>query len=225
MLNRRHLMGSIAGMTAVTAFAGAEKLPSKTSDIWGSDADAPNAKVVRGYPNVLDFGNGLKIPFDKRAFLALWEGPNFWLTYGFGRGRSTDQANEQAVKGAAGTMQVMLLTLAFEPDRLICEDGGWRLKDQNLANYVRGYLELPGRPFAPIADTKYGFGNLEGAAPSMMLQPSTPAGPGGGGGWSQPYVPLDSTGPNRISAFTNYILRKKDVDLAYVRDHAQLLPR
>ncbi len=224
MLNRRRLMASIAALTTVAASAKAETLPTKTKDVWGSDAEAPNAIVVRGHPNVLDFGNGLKIPFDKRAFLTLWEGPNFWLVYGFGRGRTFEAASEQAVLGAEGTMQVLLLTLAFEPGRLLCEDGGWRLKDQNLANYVKGALNLPGKPFAPIADSKYGFANLEGAAPSFMLQPATPGGPGGGAGWSQPYVPLDQMGPNHVSAFTNYILRKKDIDLAYVREHAQLLP-
>jgi hypothetical protein len=222
MLNRRTVMFSIAGSLAAAPLALADTLPQKTKDLWG-DEEIPAATVIRGKPNVLDFGDGLKIPLNKLAFLTLWEGKSFWMTYGFGQAKNVGQASNAAVRAADGTMQLMLLTLVFAPDRLDHADSGWRLKEQDIKNYVQGIVELPGKPFWPRTDAKLGFGNMDTAS-LPTSQPNVSIGPGSGFGDSNmPFLPVDIVGPNRVNAFTCYIVKKKDVDLDYVRKNAQVV--
>lgn len=205
MRNRRFVVASLVGALAGT-FA-----PRALASARPVDDDTPKATVVPGKPPILDFGDGLKIPLSKAAFLTLWEGKTFWLTYGAGRSSYAQRGNGEAVLFASGAMKLLLLTLAFEPDKLEHVDGcGWRLKEQDAKNYVRGDIDLPGKPFWPVDDSHLGYGSTD----SPFL--STPASMGG--------AALDITGGfSQVDSFTAYLVKKKDVDLAYVRTHAQLL--
>ena len=137
MTTRRFMMFSLAG-----ALGWSSRAFASPSD------DMPKATMIKGKPPVLDFGDGLKIPLDRSAFLTLWEGKSFWLTYGAGREPSSLAANGEAVKFASAAMQLLLLTLAFAPERLDHVDNcGWRLKAQDPRNYVVGKIDLPGKPY------------------------------------------------------------------------------
>jgi hypothetical protein len=219
MLNRRWMLGSLAGALVAAPLAQAGNPPHRTKDVWDATEDVPAAKTVRGHPNYLDFGDGLKVPLNKQAFLTLWEGKTFWMTYGVGRAERSYLASPMATAAAEGTMKLLLLTLAFAPERLEHVDGGWRLKVQDVKNYVRGDVELPGKPFSPLADAR--FGNMDTATPGAVM-PTTSIGQSSGG--ISPILPTDLLGGvNKALLFTCYIVKKKDVDLDYVRRAAQLV--
>lgn len=208
MRNRRTVLLSFAGTLAAAPLfrAGA----AEAVRAGPPTADTPKAKVIPGKPPVLDFGGGLKIPCDKSAFLTLWEGKTFWLTFGAGRSSYSERAQGEAVHYAMGAMKLLLLTLAFAPDRLERKDGGWRLKVQNPKYYVLGDIQLPGKPYWPVTDAAIGFGD----SPALTAPDSF-----GGAG-------LDpNTIDGQVSAFTTYIVLKKDVDLDYVRTNAHVLLR
>jgi hypothetical protein len=222
MPNRRFMLRSLAGVMLLGA-GGCVSLPHKTKDVWGSDDAAPKATLVKGNPPILDFGDGLKIPMDKSAFLALWEGKDFWMTYGAGRERYSEAANGEAVHYAEGSMKLLLLTLAFAPERMVNIDGGWRLKEQNVKNYVRGVIDLPGKPFWPVAMFDGGMGPKDFASSKNVtdipIDLNLPSLENHGSSAPDSLV----SGNMKVDSFTAYYVKKKDVDLDYVRAHASVL--
>jgi hypothetical protein len=221
MRTRRTVLLSLAGAAAVSlhrATAADAVFPGRATD------DTPIATVIAGHPPVLDFGDGLKIACDKSAFLTLWEGKTFWLTFGAGRATFHERAMGEAVLYASGAMKLLLMTLAFTPERLVRENGGWRLKMQNVGNYVLGDLALPGKPYWPITDADFaadGFRGAGGTDSSGLNKPPPAAGgtPSDTPGWD-PVL----TG-KEIDAYTTYVVLKKNLSLEDVRARAQLLMR
>jgi hypothetical protein len=214
MENRRGFIFSLAGaLTLAPALAATDPVPAPDGK--------PQAAVIPGKPPIMDFGDGLKIPLSKDAFLTLWEDKSFWLTYGVGRSSYSQRAEGEGVKFAKGAMELLILTLAFAPDRLEhVNDCGWRLKDPKAKNYVLGNIDLPGEPFWPITDAGMsGFGGTD--SPGLNAPPSGTM--AGGPNWQPGSSWNSSLGDNRVDAFTAYMVKKKDVDLAYVRARAQLL--
>ncbi|MDE2264540.1 MAG: hypothetical protein KGL29_01455 [Alphaproteobacteria bacterium] len=212
MQNRRTVVLSLAG-----ALAGLRRAASASEATPASQAPpgTPKATVIPGTPPILDFGGGVRVPCSKAAFLTLWEGETYWLTFGAGRSSYALQANGQAVKFAGAAMQLLLLTLAFAPDRLRRVDGGgWRLKVQDVKNYVTGAIALPGKPFWPTTDANMGFGNAD-----TFSAPPTP--PAGGRGAGMPFDPASGMS-NKVDAFAAYEVQKKDASLEWVRAHAKI---
>jgi len=206
MSNRRKVMLSFAGVLAAAPLFRVRAADAVRAG--RPTADTPKATVIPGKPPILDFGDDLKIPCDKSAFLTLWEGKTFWLTFGAGRSHYSERAQGEAVHYAMGAMKLLLMTLAFAPYRLERKDGGWRLKVQNTKYYVLGDIQLPGKPYWPVTDAAIAFGDT----PAMTAPESF-----GGAG-------LDpNTIDQQVSAFTTYIVMKKDADLDYVRTHAHVL--
>jgi hypothetical protein len=180
--------------------------------------DTPKATVIDGKPPILDFGDGVRVPCDKSAFLTLWEGPKYWLTLGAGRSHYSEQAQGQAVKYAKAAMQLLLMTLAFSLGRLEHVDGGgWRLKSKDIKDFVKGVVDLPGNPFWPGTDAFMGFGLSD--APSLgSLGFGTLSSSGITGG-----TDLLTGSSIYIDAFSAYVVFKRDVTLAWVRSHSQLV--
>jgi hypothetical protein len=208
MQNRRAFFLSLAG-AAVSAGA------APAAPAVPADGGMPTATLVKGTPPILDFGDGLKIPCAKSAFLVLWEGKSFWLTLGAGRSSYAQRANGMAVLYAISAMKLLLLTLAFAPGRLKQEDGGWRLKEQAIRNYVLGDVELPGKPYWPINDSSLGFGDMD-------MQGLTAQGPLDQGGGTQSLWD-QALSDARVDSFTTYIVKKGDLSLDDVRIRAKLL--
>ncbi|GAA0581585.1 hypothetical protein [Rhizomicrobium electricum] len=211
MHTRRSAIAGLAGVTLVAA------APAS----FAADDGLPSAKTVAGKPPYMDYGDGVKVPLSKGAFATLWEGPNYWLTFGFGSASVGDRAKELASHRAAGAMRYLLLTLAFAPDRLEKVPGnGWRQKVETPANYVIGELDLPGRPGVPATDAAMGFGNAD-----ANLFVTAGGGPGIGPGTSDTAGTF--SGMNRaamlkgINAFCSYIIMKKDLSLNDVRARAR----
>lgn len=178
----------------------------------------PPAKVVRGRPSYLDFGDGVHVPLTKGAFFTLWEGTDYWLTYGVGWTGQVWQSKEHARMFATATMKLLLLTLAFAPERMEQKDRGWRLKVQDVKNYVRGALDLPGRPFTPLIDTQDVFG---GYSESFALAQNAMMSAGGMPGGA-PLFRFGAFGDDKIAAACTYLIPKRDLSLADVRKYAVL---
>jgi len=214
MLTKRSLLCSAAAALLPTA-----KLCAAEASFAGKPtADTPTATVIPGKPPRLDFGDGLQIACDKSAFLTLWEGKSFWLTFGAGRSSYTQQAQGQAVNYASAAMKLLLMTLAFAPERMLQKDGGWRLKPEEGRHFVLGDIVLPGHPYWPINDTGLGFGNKDDASLSGPVS----SGPSLTGSAAAPSVdPSESF--DKSNAFTCYIVLKKDLSLEAVRARAQVL--
>ena len=177
--------------------------------------DTPKAIVIPGKPPILDFGDGVRVPCDKSAFLTLWEGKTYWLTLGAGRAHYSEQAQGQSVKYASAAMKLLLMTLAIAPDRLEQVDGGgWRLKSRNIKDFVHGAVDLPGNPFWPNNDAFMGFGTTD--APALgSLGFGTLSSMGASG--------YDITGSwIYVDAFAAYVVFKRDVTLDWVRSHTQV---
>jgi hypothetical protein len=217
MENRRTVLltlsGALVGTSLIRASASEAVFPGRATE------DTPTATVIKGAPPILDFGDGLRIPCDKSAFLTLWEGKTFWLTVGAGRSAYSQRAQGEAVLYALGAMKLLLMTLAFAPDRLDHADGGWRLKTQDPKNYVRGSIDLPGKPYWPITDADFsGFGEADSSA--LGGSPET----GGIHGSAGSNFSVDTTGGfNEVNAITTYIVLKKNCNLDDVRARAKLL--
>ena len=221
MFNRRTVLFSVVGTLAaasVTRVCRASQ-SSQATPVSQASPDTPKATVIPGHPPVLDFGDGVRVPCSKEAFLTLWAGKTYWLTLGAGRSHYSEQAQGEAVQYARAAMKLLLMTLAFAPDRLDHIDGGgWRLKSQDIKDFVHGDIDLPGNPFWPTNDTNMAFGDLDSAAlGSLGFGSMDPSGRSGGG--------PDLTGsPNYAGGYAAYVVFKKDVSLDYVRSHAQVLP-
>jgi hypothetical protein len=217
MQTRRTIIASM--LSAVAAIGGARA--------EGDDDDLPKATVIKGKPPYLDFNDGVKVPCSKAAFLTLWEGPYYWLTFGYGSASLSEIAQTRAAVRARGAMRYLLLTLAFAPERLAEGEGkGWRQKVEKPENYVMGDLELPGRPSRALDDLFLGRGNVN--ASEFWGQPdvggmvySAPTGPGGPQLVTSGMMP--SMSATTINAFCCYIVRKKDLSLADVRQRAKIL--
>jgi hypothetical protein len=210
------MAGGLAWTGLMPARASEAVFPGKPTD------DTPKATVIKATPPILDFGDGLKIPCDKSAFLTLWEGKTFWLTFGAGRAIYAERAQGEAVLYALGAMKLLLMTLAFAPERLVQTDGGWRLKVQDVNNYVLGDIQLPGKPYWPINDTGFavdGFAGAGDTSSSALNAPPTP--PSTLNPNTSAWDPTLSS--NKVNAYTTYILLKRDVSLDYVRSHAQIV--
>ncbi len=214
MQTRRAIVISM-GALAVAGVAGA------------ADDDLPKATVIAGKPPILDFGDGLKVPCDKGAFLTLWESPKFWLSFGFGTAALREIAQRQAVYHAQGAMRYLLLTLAFAPDRLQSVDGhGWRQRVEKPSNYVMGDLDLPGHASKALDDVFLGRGNANGTpfwgestvGGMVAVAPSGPGGPEIGTSGMMP-----SMTPVSVNAFCSYVVMKKDLSLDDVRLRAKVL--
>ncbi len=197
---------------------------------WAADddSDLPKATVIKGKPPYLDFNDGVKVPCTKAAFLTLWEGPGYWLTFGFGTAGIADFAQSRAVLHAEGAMRYLLLTLAFAPDRLeLVEGHGWRQKVEKPENYVMGDLALPGRPSRALSDIFLGRGNVDtshfwGQTGFGGMVATVPTGPGGGPDISSAGV-VPSMTMLSVNAFCCYVVRKKELSLADVRQRAKIL--
>ncbi|MDE2181922.1 MAG: hypothetical protein KGJ78_02755 [Alphaproteobacteria bacterium] len=225
MESRRVVMMSLVNAAAITSLVRARAadamFPGPVTD------DTPKATVIKGTPPVLDFGDGTRIPCDKSAFLTLWEGRTFWLTFGAGRSSYRLRAQGEAVLFAMGAMKALLMTLAFAPERLDHVNGGWKLKVQDPKNYVLGDVMLPGKPYWPINDADFtGFGDSDSSGLSGPMHGSGGMGSGptqgnaGGGPSSGPSVASDLL---KVDAFTSYVVLKKKLSLEDVRRRAQLL--
>jgi hypothetical protein len=219
MQTRRGLIVSMAGALTLVGSASAETAENAASD------EGPKPTVIPGKPPILDYGEGVKVPAGKGAFLTLWEGQTFWLTFGFGSAAVAERAKGEAVHHAIGAMKYLLLTLAFAPDRLQkVEGGGWRQKVEDPSSYVLGELELPGHPGLPLTDAFMGFGNADA---NLYLPGDSGAGIGPNSG--MPGSGSGITGMNRsamltkLNAFCTYIVKKKDLSLADVRARAKLV--
>lgn len=215
MQTRRAVMISLTGM----AVAVGDAASADTTD----DA-LPKPKLVPGKPPVLDYGEGVRVPCDKGAFLTLWEGDSFWLTFGFGISPQSARAQGLAVHHAIGAMRYLLLTLAFEPDRLMkIEGNGWRQKQEDPSNYVIGELDLPGHPGRSITDAFMGLGsadqhNLAGVAGAGGFGgPGEMPGAYGDGPSSFNSAVMD----NKVNAFCSFVVMKNDLSLADVRKRAK----
>ncbi len=218
MSNRRTVVFSLVSTLAAASLARAAQAAEATP-VSKAPPDTPKATVIPGKPPILDFGEGVRVPCNKEAFLTLWEGKKYWLTFGAGRSHYSLQAQGLAVNYAKAAMKLLLMTLAFAPDRLKHVDGsGWRLKTGNIKDFVKGDIKLPGAPFWPNNDAFMGFGSSDAPAiGSLGFGTLSSSGVSGGqdiltGGWIY------------VDAFSAYVVFKKDVTLDYVRSHAQVVP-
>lgn len=208
VISRRRAVTSLGAFTVLSSLAHA----SQAVFAGKPTADTPVATVIPGKPVLLDFGDGLQIPCDKSAFLTLWDGKTFWLTFGVGRSSYSLQAQGQAVKYANAAMTLLIMTLAFAPDRMVEANNGWRMKPGLEHDWVRGDIKLPGLPYWPITDASFsGFGGMDSTIASE------PSGKFGGLG-----VTPGST-LAKVDAFTTYIVLKRDLSLDDVRARAQIL--
>jgi hypothetical protein len=207
---------------AITSLAGAALAFTATS-IRADDTDLPSAKTIPGKPPYMDYGDGVKVPLSKGAFLTLWEGKTYWLTFGFGSAAVAERAKGLAVHRAIGAMKYLLLTLAFAPQRLVKVDGnGWRQQTEAPSSYVLGEIDLPGQPGLPSTDAAMGFGNSD----ANLFIPNG-AGASIGPSSALPDPTGSVTGMNNaamlkgINAFCSYIVKKRDLSLDDVRSRAK----
>lgn len=191
MTSRRNLVLGLAGGALLPTLTRAEE----TGVVKGRKG-GPN--MIKGNPNMLDFGGGLLIPMDGRIFKALWEGEDRWITYGRALSTQKVRAMGQAEDAATGKMKLMLLTLAFAPERLErFENCGWKLKSESTLDLIKGDIDLPGHPVMPTVDEVSGqIGQV----------------PEGG-----------SVGDPAYRAITGYMVMKKDAPMDYIKKKAQLL--
>jgi hypothetical protein len=207
--------------TALISLAGALVVARAAAET--DEAGLPKPTVIPGKPPIMDYGQGVKVPAGKGAFLTLWEGETFWLTFGFGISHNPERAKGEAVHHAVGAMKYLLLTLAFAPDRLEKVDGnGWHQKVESPVNYVLGEIELPGHPGMPMTDAFKQFGNAD----QMNLGGvggTGDIGPGGGMGQSGPGGYNSAMLLGKVNAFCSYVVWKKDLALADVRTRAKMV--
>ena len=217
MHNRRIFLTSVASTAALLPVMHGARAATATP-ISKAAPDTPKATVIAGNPPILDFGDGVRVPCAKDAFLTLWEGKTYWLTLGAGRSHYAMQAQGQAVNYALAAMKLLLLTQAFAPDRLQAVEGcGWRLKSGRVADFVHGDVHLPGAPFWPGTDAFMDFGHSDDPALASLSLGNTSPGASS--------VNFDVTGSNAyVDAFSAYVVFKRDTTLEWIRAHAEVLP-
>ncbi|HWU15454.1 MAG TPA: hypothetical protein VN157_15760 [Caulobacter sp.] len=181
-------------MAPALAYGGVRREPSIAGD-------GPKPTVLKGPPPKMDFGDGLQVPLDKEAFATLWEDSGRWITFGLGLGRAESDSNAKADKAASLTMQIMLLTLAYAPERLErVAGGGWRARSGKLQDLVMGEVSLPGRPVRPAGGVY--MDNRLFTGPSA----NAPAD-----------IAADAQTYQRFVAATAYVVKKADLSLDEVR--------
>lgn len=216
MNTRRDCLVALTGFAATAAAANARSTLGEVLKV------GPKPKLIKGengQPDMVDFGHGLMVPMSSAAFHTLWEGDDRWITYGHGFGHNKAGAMGQAEEAAIGTMKLYLLTLAFAPDRLIRVDGGgWRLKSGNLADLVKGEIELPGRPVMPTTDEVMGVNKSgKGAVAAGANGSATAIDSAGGVDYS------NASGEQATHATTGWLIWKKEISLDDVRHRAVLI--
>ncbi len=215
MVTRRTFFFSLVGIVAATPVWAADPAPAADKT-----AEEPTIKLIKSKPPVLDFGDGVKVPCTKDAFLTLWESPTYWLTFGAGMSPQSARSKGVAMDFAVASMKLLLVTLAFAPDRLEKVEGnGWRLNAKVANDYVRGEIELPGKPSPPVTDASLGFGNSD----SSLFIGSLPSVGRGMSGPAEPSI----TGVNpallgKVNSFCIYVVKKSDISLDDVRKRTQL---
>lgn len=163
-------------------------------------------EMIPGTPPRLDFGGGLVVPMDRRIFGVLWEGQDRWITYGRGVAGNRLRAMAEAQEAAATSMKILMLTLAFRPERMERVEGsGWRPISNDTADLVYGELKLPGKPLLPVTEG-FGAGGMAAVDPATGLEDPTGA------------------ANDFVHALTGFMVMKTEVDLDYVRDTARLTP-
>ncbi len=216
MSNRRDVVFPRVGTLAVASVMRASRASTATP-VSQAPPDTPKATAIPGKPPILDFGDGVRVPCNEEAFLTLWEGKTYWLTFGAGRAHYSEQAQGQSVKYASAAMKLLLMTLALTPNRLERVDGGgWRLKSRNIEDFVRGDVVLPGNPFWPNNDAFMGFGSSD--APALGSLGFGALGSSGVVGGSD----LLTGSWIYVDAFSAYVVFKRDVTLDWVRSHTQV---
>lgn len=186
MTTRRNMVFSLGSGALMPAVA----LATEGGVVKGRKG-GPN--MIKGNPPTLDFGGGFLIPMDGRIFKALWEGEDRWITYAHALSRQQVRAMARAEDAAVGKMKLMLLTLAFAPERLERFEGcGWALKSGNNDDLVKGDITLPGRPVMPTVD------EVNNSESTTADDPA-------------------------YHALTGYMVMKKDAPLDYIKQKAQLL--
>jgi len=188
MLTRRSL--------AFTAF-GAMLAPSLAFAL-PEYAGGQRPTLIPGTPPHIDFGHQLVIPASGEALKTLWEGDDRYLAFGIAASIAEPRAADRAEIAAIGTMQMMLLTRAFAPERLSRYAGcGWRSASGHVTDLVQGTIALPGRPYRPYVGQ--GAGNAIAAND-------------------------DGTDADSVNAATCvYMVMKRDAGLDYVRRNARLV--
>jgi hypothetical protein len=200
MITRRNFalglsLGTLGGGTvgAFLAPVPASALPHQPEYVGGQ-----RPRLIDGQPPHIDFGHGLVVPASLDALRTLWEGDDRYIAFGRAMSLESARASGRAELAAIGTMKLMLITMAFAPDRLTrFETCGWRSASGAIGDLVQGDVELPGRPYRPRVDE---FG-------------------GSGVGDADDSVNLDTL----LQAFCVYMVMKRDADVAYVRAHARLV--
>lgn len=212
MKSRRAVITTFAGLLASVPIIRAAAEPAA--------AEEPVIKLIKSKPPVLDFGDGVKVPCTKDAFLTLWEAPTYWMTFGAGMSAQSARSKAEAGNFAKASMRLLLLTLAFAPERMQKVDGnGWRLNMEVARDYVRGELDLPGKPSPPMTDASLGFGNSD---QSVFIGSLPDVGPGGFGGGSAVTGINPAMMLGKVNAFCLYVVKKADVSLDDVRAKAKL---
>lgn len=211
MFERRAFILSLigAGVTPALAYGGAAR-PRRERSVAG---DGPEPTIIKGEPPKMDFGDGLRVPLDKEAFATLWEDSGRWMTFGLGLGRAESESNAKADKAASLTMQIMLLTLVYAPERLERVDGhGWRARSGKLGDLVMGEVPLPGQPVRPAGGVYLDRGVFGGLGTSITADNAA-----------------DIQSYQRYVAATAYVVKKADLSLDEVRALGRLaentLPR
>ena len=197
--SRRLVLGAVlAALAPKVALAQAISGRSSARKVGG----AP--KMVPGKPPHLDFGGGLVVPMDRRIFGTLWEGQDRWITYGRGVAGNRLRAMGEAQEAAETAMKTLMLTLAFNPERMEKTEGsGWRPISKDPRDLVYGDLKLPGKPLMPVTEG-FGPGGMAAVDPATGEEDPT--------GAANDYV----------HALTGFIVMKTEVDLDYVRETARL---
>lgn len=198
MFGRRAFILSLAGAGVTPALAHGAPRSLRERSIAG---DGPKPSVIKGQPPKMDFGDGLQVPLDRDAFVTLWEDSGRWITFGLGLGRAESDSNAKADKAASLTMQIMLLTLAYAPERLErVNGGGWRPRSGKLRDLVMGDVPLPGQPVRPAGgvymDDRLFAGRRTGSPDDVASDVQT---------------------YQRFVAASAYVVKKADLSLADVR--------
>jgi len=189
MLTRRNLaLGSLGALLLPAAASGRVLRPEYVGGV--------RPRLIAGDPPHIDFGHGLVVPASLDVLHTLWEGDDRFLAFGRAASVSDVRASAQAELAAIGTMKLMLLTLAFAPDRLTRFNAcGWRSASGSVQDLIQGDVSLPGRPYHPRLEEYGGTASAEDMA----------------------------SADNLLTALCVYMVEKREADVGFVRTHARLV--